>query len=202
MAEFKYEITERIAVLSTNASGWERQLNMISWNGKDPKYDIRDWRPRRQQDEQGHQHDPRRAGRAQGHFGRDGTVMENYREQFIELYNKNITRPGADRLLKWLEGTDFFRAPASTKFHGACEQGLVMHSINVYNAMMQHFFTEKRQRGDLCRVRAAARCVQGELLQGQHPQCQERRHRPVGKGPVLPGGGPAAPTATGRRAST
>lgn len=68
--------------------------------------------------------------------------MENYREQFIELYNKNITRPGADRLLKWLEGTDFFRAPASTKFHGACEQGLVMHSINVYNAMMQHFFTE------------------------------------------------------------
>ena len=45
MAEFKYEITERIAVLSTNASGWERQLNMISWNGKDPKYDIRDWSP-------------------------------------------------------------------------------------------------------------------------------------------------------------
>ena len=45
MAEFRYEITERIAVLSTNASGWERQLNMISWNGKDPKYDIRDWSP-------------------------------------------------------------------------------------------------------------------------------------------------------------
>ena len=33
MAEFTYEITERIAVLSTNARGWERQLNMISWNG-------------------------------------------------------------------------------------------------------------------------------------------------------------------------
>lgn len=45
MAEFKYEITERIAVLSTNASGWERQLNMVSWNGKEPKYDIRDWSP-------------------------------------------------------------------------------------------------------------------------------------------------------------
>lgn len=43
MAEFKYEITERIAVLSTNASGWERQLNMVSWNGKEPKYDLRDW---------------------------------------------------------------------------------------------------------------------------------------------------------------
>ena len=45
MAEFKYEITERIAVLSTNTSGWERQLNMVSWNGKEPKYDLRDWAP-------------------------------------------------------------------------------------------------------------------------------------------------------------
>ena len=68
--------------------------------------------------------------------------MEDYRRQFIEIYEKQITRPGADRLLKWLDGTDFFRAPASTKFHGACPQGLVMHSINVYNAMMQHFFEE------------------------------------------------------------
>ena len=41
MAEFKYEITERIAVLSTNARGWD----MISWNDHEPKYDIRDWSP-------------------------------------------------------------------------------------------------------------------------------------------------------------
>ena len=45
MAEFKYEIVERIAVLSTNARGWERQLNLISWNDHEPKYDIRDWSP-------------------------------------------------------------------------------------------------------------------------------------------------------------
>lgn len=45
MVEFKYEITERIGVLSTNAKGWERQLNMISWNDHEPKYDIRDWSP-------------------------------------------------------------------------------------------------------------------------------------------------------------
>lgn len=45
MAEFKYEITERIAVLSTNAKGWERQLNLVSWNDREPKYDIRDWSP-------------------------------------------------------------------------------------------------------------------------------------------------------------
>ena len=43
MAEFKYEITERIAVLSQSANGWERQLNMVSWNEREPKYDLRDW---------------------------------------------------------------------------------------------------------------------------------------------------------------
>ncbi len=45
MAEFKYEITERIAVLSQNTNGWERQLNMVSWNEREPKYDVRDWSP-------------------------------------------------------------------------------------------------------------------------------------------------------------
>ncbi len=45
MAEFKYEITERIAVLSQNPNGWERQLNMVSWNEREAKYDIRDWSP-------------------------------------------------------------------------------------------------------------------------------------------------------------
>ena len=45
MAEFKYEITERIAVLSQSANGWERQLNMVSWNDREPKYDIREWSP-------------------------------------------------------------------------------------------------------------------------------------------------------------
>ena len=45
MAEFKYEITERSAVLSQSPNGWERQLNMVSWNDREPKYDIRDWAP-------------------------------------------------------------------------------------------------------------------------------------------------------------
>ena len=45
MAEFKYENTERIAVHSQSANGWERQLNMVSWNDREPKYDIRDWSP-------------------------------------------------------------------------------------------------------------------------------------------------------------
>ena len=45
MAEIKYEIVERIAVLGERPRGWERQLNMVSWNGNPPKYDIRDWSP-------------------------------------------------------------------------------------------------------------------------------------------------------------
>ena len=45
MAEFKYEIVEKIATLSTASTGWERQLNLVSWNDREPKYDIRDWAP-------------------------------------------------------------------------------------------------------------------------------------------------------------
>jgi hypothetical protein len=45
MSEIKYEIIKKIGVLSKSASGWEKQLNLISWNDRDPKYDIRDWSP-------------------------------------------------------------------------------------------------------------------------------------------------------------
>ena len=81
-------------------------------------------------------------------------MYADYHAEFVEIYNKNITRPGADRLLSWLETTDFFTAPASTRFHGACECGLVMHSINVYNAMMQHFSL----RGKAPRATPSAAC--------------------------------------------
>ena len=43
--EFKYEIVEKLGVLSENASGWTKELNKISWNGAKAKYDIRDWAP-------------------------------------------------------------------------------------------------------------------------------------------------------------
>lgn len=54
---------------------------------------------------------------------------------FDELYQKYITRPGAAELLAFLQGTDFYTAPASTRFHGSNEGGLVTHSINVWNEM-------------------------------------------------------------------
>ena len=43
--DFSYEIVEHIAVLSTSKSGWTKELNRISWNGRTPKYDIREWAP-------------------------------------------------------------------------------------------------------------------------------------------------------------
>ena len=45
MAEFTYEIVEELGVLSETAKGWTKELNLISWNGREPKYDIREWAP-------------------------------------------------------------------------------------------------------------------------------------------------------------
>ena len=60
------------------------------------------------------------------------------REKFIEIYNSCIKREGADKLLEFLtspERSDFFTAPASTRFHGAYEGGLLEHSLNVYECL-------------------------------------------------------------------
>ena len=57
------------------------------------------------------------------------------KDKFIEIYKKLIKREGADKLLEWLEKSDFFTAPASTRFHGSEEGGLVKHSINVYERL-------------------------------------------------------------------
>ena len=43
MAEIKYDIVKNIGVLSKSASGWAKELNLISWNDRDAKYDVRDW---------------------------------------------------------------------------------------------------------------------------------------------------------------
>jgi len=45
MAEIKYEITKNIGALSENNKGWIKELNLVSWNDREPKYDIRDWSP-------------------------------------------------------------------------------------------------------------------------------------------------------------
>ena len=43
--EFSYEIVEEIAILSENNKGWRKELNLVSWNGRPPKFDLREWAP-------------------------------------------------------------------------------------------------------------------------------------------------------------
>ena len=77
----------------------------------------------------------------------------DYKQKFIEYYQANIHREGADRLLEWLQTTDFFTAPASTRYHCACPAGLVMHSSNVYEVMMEKHFdpeTDSAESFALC----------------------------------------------------
>ena len=64
------------------------------------------------------------------------------REEFLEIFRTHVTRPGSEKLLDWMDSkTDFFSAPASTRFHGACEGGLCAHSLNVYRVLHGTFFT-------------------------------------------------------------
>lgn len=48
MSEIKYDIIKRIGVLSKSASGWTKEINLISWNDREAKYDIREWSPDRE----------------------------------------------------------------------------------------------------------------------------------------------------------
>ena len=65
---------------------------------------------------------------------------EENKARFVEIYNANITRKGADKLLNYLlsENSDFFTAPASTKYHSAYEGGLCEHSLNVYDCLKDY----------------------------------------------------------------
>lgn len=59
------------------------------------------------------------------------------KDYFVKLFSMYVTRPGADKLLAWLETTDFYTAPASTRFHGDYEGGLVEHSIHVWEELVR-----------------------------------------------------------------
>ncbi|MDE7362222.1 MAG: HD domain-containing protein [Oscillospiraceae bacterium] len=66
------------------------------------------------------------------------------RDQFIDIYRKYVKRDGSDKLLDFLENkSDFFSAPASTRFHGAYEGGLLRHSLNVYECLVQYLARER-----------------------------------------------------------
>lgn len=58
------------------------------------------------------------------------------KERFIELVNTHIKREGIDKVLAWLESTDFYTAPASTQYHLSVEGGLCQHSLNVFDRLV------------------------------------------------------------------
>ena len=68
--------------------------------------------------------------------------MEETTNEFIEIYTNNIKREGSEKLLEWLKTSDFFSAPASSKFHSAYEGGLCKHSINAYKRFIKNLESE------------------------------------------------------------
>ena len=72
--------------------------------------------------------------------------MEVYsREDFLEIFNRNITRQGAEELKNYLLSSDFFTAPASSRFHSAFEGGLCDHSVRTYFRLLKNV---KMEYGD------------------------------------------------------
>lgn len=71
----------------------------------------------------------------------------NAKEEFIQIYKENIHRDGADAFLEFLEGphSDFFTAPASTRFHGNMEGGLCAHSVHVYHCLKDYLDRQRVQ---------------------------------------------------------
>lgn len=72
--------------------------------------------------------------------------INNNKNEFIKIYNENIKREGAGELLNFIENSDFFTAPASTKFHSAIEGGLCFHSLNVYKRFKQNLISEFKDK--------------------------------------------------------
>ena len=70
-------------------------------------------------------------------------MVEKIREEFIKIYQQNITREGSDKLLDYICQSDFFVAPASARYHSSYDGGLAQHSINVYHCL-KDYMSRKR----------------------------------------------------------
>ena len=85
--------------------------------------------------------------------------MTDLKKEFIEIFTSNIKRKGADKLLEWLEKSDFFTAPASTKYHSCHEGGLCEHSVNVYKRLVRVHKEESTMLAEqLCSEESLAIC--------------------------------------------
>ena len=76
-------------------------------------------------------------------------TVEEAKKEYLSIFKKNIHRDGSKELLEWLQKTDFFVAPASTRFHSNFEGGLCLHSLNVYyrfKNLLEQEFGDKRKK--------------------------------------------------------
>lgn len=78
-------------------------------------------------------------------------MKETFKAEFAK-----IKRPGADKLLAWLESTDFFTAPASTRYHLARPGGLAEHSVNVYKRLTELYIAENFEDMDEAKLESLA----------------------------------------------
>jgi hypothetical protein len=67
---------------------------------------------------------------------------EKNKKRYIDICKSNIHRDGIEKLLDWLDRSDFYNAPASSRYHLACKGGLCQHSLNVYKRLFKEFCNE------------------------------------------------------------
>ena len=82
----------------------------------------------------------------------------SFKEAFIEIYEREITREGSTKLLDYIKSSDFFDAPASTKFHLARKGGLCEHSLNVYYRLKELVEREKAEWSERITPETVAIC--------------------------------------------
>lgn len=101
---------------------------------------------------------------------------EKNKAKFIELFNKYINgREGADFLLDYLENkSDFFTAPASARFHGAYEGGLVEHSLNVYDCLVDYMARPRME--EIYALKASMETI--ALVALLHDLCKVNLYKP------------------------
>ena len=73
--------------------------------------------------------------------------IEQNKEDFINILRSNVNREGIDKFIDWLSGTDFFVAPASSRYHLSEPGGLCQHSLNVYERLEKLMITEYGEDG-------------------------------------------------------
>ena len=99
--------------------------------------------------------------------------MDN-KERFLQIYKDLITRDGSDKLLEYLEKSDFFTAPASTRFHGSYPGGLVEHSLNVYDCLKDYM--DRPRVKEVYKVEASDESI--AIVALLHDLCKVNCYRP------------------------